>query len=217
MVDQGNGSAFEAYLVWDQAAIAAGADIDFWVLEPDGNLYIPAFGSVTANGTLSNDSYGDGVNFEGYLTNRFIQAGTYKIYANLWRDPNDHQPIYDLAYRLAQSDTFSMLLTGAGGPPDTLSLATSWLDDPNPTLANVEAGAYTDLRYVAFTSYSTSLVSGSVRRPGQGGVALRAGTHEITPAQIATVRRLTAARAASQAATPTRHFGQPMPFPRGGR
>ncbi|MEO8138135.1 MAG: clostripain-related cysteine peptidase [Gemmatimonadota bacterium] len=215
-IDQGDGSAFESYLVWDQAAIAAGADIDFWVLEPDGNIYIPAFGSVSANGTLSNDSYADGVNFEGYLTNRVIQTGTYKIYANLWRDPNDHRPIYDLAYRLAQSDAFTLLLTGGGGEPDTLSTDISWLNDPNPTLANVEAGAYTDLKYVAFSTFLRA-APGSVRRPGQGGAATaRSNRHEITPAQIATIRRLSAARVASGSAPSRQRFGQPMPFPRGG-
>jgi hypothetical protein len=216
-IDQGDGSAFEAYLVWDQAAIAAGADIDFWVLEPDGNIYIPAFGSVSANGTLSNDSYADGVNFEGYLTNRVIQAGTYKIYANLWRDPNDHRPIYDLAYRLAQSDTFSFLLTGLGGAPDTLSLDTSWLNDPSPTLGSIEAGAYTDLKYVAFTTFVRAS-AGGVHRPGKGSAAMaQANPHEVTPAQVATIRRLTAARAASRPEDPTHRFGRPMPFPRGGR
>ncbi len=216
-IDQGDGSAFEAYLVWDQAAIAAGADIDFWVLEPDGNIYIPAFGSVSANGTLSNDSYADGVNFEGYLTNRVIQQGAYKIYANLWRDPNDHRPIYDLAYRFAQSDTFSLLLTGGGGQPDSLTLQNSWLNDPTADLAKVEAGMYSDLKYVAITTFPSPPPMGGLRKPGPAVAAgIRANTHEITPAQVATIRRLMAARAANEPTAPARRFGKPMPFaPRG--
>jgi len=209
VVDQGDATRFEAYLVWDQQAIAADADVDFWVLEPDGNIYIPAFGSVSPNGTLSNDSYADGVNFEGYLTNRVILEGTYKIYANLWRDPNDHQPIYDLAYRFDQSAAFAYLLQGNGQPPGTLSLAVSWLNDPTPTLGEVEAGAYTDLKSVAFATFPAPPVP-LLRRPGAMVAGARSERHEFTPAQLATIHRLMASRAASGRAI--RGFGQPMPF-----
>ena len=105
----GDGTQLETYLVWDNNAIAAGADVDFWVLEPDGNLYIPALGSVSPNGTFSSDSRDAGVNFEGYLTNRYVQVGEYKIYANLWTDPQDFRPQYDLAYRTDQTADFQLL------------------------------------------------------------------------------------------------------------
>jgi hypothetical protein len=78
VTDQGS-ARFETYLVWESAAVTADADVDFWVLEPDGNIYLPAFGSVTPNGTMSNDSYADRTNFEGYLTNRFVEKGDYLI------------------------------------------------------------------------------------------------------------------------------------------
>jgi hypothetical protein len=27
--------------VWDSAAVSRGADVDLWVLEPNGNVYVP--------------------------------------------------------------------------------------------------------------------------------------------------------------------------------
>lgn len=214
VTDQGDATRLETYLVWDQGAIAADADVDLWVLEPDGNIYIPAFGSVTPNGSLSNDSYGDGVSFEGYLTNRIIQKGTYKFYANLWRDPGDFQPLYDLAYRQDQNGNFT-LLYGTGNQP-TLSLATSWLADPTPTLGEVEASAYTDLQYVAFSTFPSPPAAQGLRR-GQGGPGVASlvspDTHEITPAQVRTIRRLMAERRGGKGAARTP--GQPMPFGEG--
>jgi hypothetical protein len=54
-VDQG-ARAFQSYLVWDSAAVSRGADVDLWVLEPNGNVYVPWQGTVTPNGHLSGDS-----------------------------------------------------------------------------------------------------------------------------------------------------------------
>jgi hypothetical protein len=217
VVDQGDQTRFETYLVWDQNAVPAGADVDFWVLEPDGNIYIPAFGSVSPNGTLSNDSYQDGVNFEGYLTNRIIQVGEYRIYANLWTDPQDFQPIYDLAYRYDQNGVFQLLF-GTGAQP-TLSLTTSWLDDPTPTLAEVEAGAYTDLQYVAIATFpAPPAPTPFLRRPAVPFAgAVRPNTYSVTSAQMATIRRSLADRTWRGSAEGGRVFGRPMPFPRGGR
>jgi hypothetical protein len=214
VVDQGDQTRLETYLVWDQNAIAAGADVDFWVLEPDGNIYLPAFGSVSPNGTLSSDSYVDHVNFEGYLTNRVIQKGTYKIYANLWTDPQNFQPIYDLAHRTDQNAAFS-LLYGAGSQP-TLSLTTSWLNDPSPTLAEAEAGAYTDLQYVAFATFAAPPAPGAVfHRPSETARAGAVGpSHDLTAAQLATIKHLLVERMRTGQVPGARPLGQPMPFTR---
>ncbi len=217
VVDQGDQTRLETYLVWDANAIAAGADVDFWVLEPNGYIYIPAFGSVSPNGTLSNDSYQDRVNFEGYLTNRIIQVGEYRIYANLWIDPQDFQPLYDLAYRYDQNAALQLLF-GAGSQP-TLSLATSWLNDPTPTLAEVEAGAYTDLQYVAIATFPAPPAPAPfLRQPGVPFAAVpNADRPHVTAAQMATLRRLAADRARTGRTPDSRRFGEPMPFTRGAR
>jgi hypothetical protein len=188
VTDQGN-NRFEAYLVWETGAVAADADVDFWVLEPDGYFSLPAFGSVTPNGTMSNDSYADRTNFEGYLTNRFVEKGDYLIFANLWRDPANFQPAYELAYRYDQTANFDLLFQGNGVPNPVLSLQTSWLNDPTPTLAEVIGGSYTDLQFVADQSFAGPPAP-LARRGSASMVRLTATSRSLTAAQIATLKRL---------------------------
>lgn len=195
VTDQGE-HRFESYLVWQEEAVEAGADVDLWILEPDGNIYIPAFGSVSPNGSFSSASEADGVNFEGYLTNRYVQHGEYRIFANLWADPSDFQPRYDLAYRFGQAADFELLFA-----PDfpRLSMESSWLDDEDPTIHEIDAGAYTDLQAVASLEFGPD---GLARRTVQRRTPL-AGTFgrssaapgaakapRITGAQLQTLKRL---------------------------
>lgn len=183
--DQGD-SPFQGFLVWDEASVQLNADVDLWILEPNGNLYIPWLGSVTPNGTLTNDSHDDATWFEGYLTNRYIENGRYKFYAHLYQDPEDHRPVYDLQYRFG----FTAPLTSLYDPDyPQLSLQTSWLDDPDPTFAEVESDAYTDLRYVAFLDVGTpTLLALSRADPGPPATQWVAPS-AVTPEQLETVRR----------------------------
>lgn len=205
VTDQGN-NRFESYLVWDPGAVAAGTDLDFWVLEPNGNIYLPAFGSVTPNGTMSNDSYGDQTNFEGYLTNRFVENGDYLIFANLWRDPTDFEPTYDLAFRSDQSADFVFWFADNGDPRPALSLFTSWLDDDTPTLAEIINGDYTDLQAVVSVGFGPpSVRAGAVHSLARnGGAALRTNGARITAAQLATLRRVVTANRLGEEIRPLR-------------
>jgi hypothetical protein len=116
------------------------------VVEPTGELYIPYVGTVTPNGHFTNDSYADQVSFEGYFTNRYIQPGEYRFYANLYMDPHDFQPQYDILWRRSQSDD----LTSIYSPNyPVLSKEISWLSDPTPTWEEIHDGAYTDLQWAA--------------------------------------------------------------------
>ena len=186
--DQGN-NRFEAYLVWDPGAVAVDADVDLWILEPDGSLFIPYLGSVSPNGVMSSDSDADGVYFEGYLTNRFVDNGTFKFYANLWKDPQAFMPEFDLVYRNDQSQSFTSLYD-----PNfpILSTQVSWLDDPTPTYLEIEAGAYTDLQYVAILGFPSPPVGVAAAESPSGrlltGAAAQSGPG-ITPAQLMAARR----------------------------
>jgi hypothetical protein len=199
--DQGD-DRFESYLVWDDAATAAGVDVDLWVLEPNGNLYIPWMGVVTPNGRLTGESSDAGSSYEGYLTNRFVQAGRYKFYANLYSDPNNHRTQYDLQYRSSQTAALTSLFD-----PNLpiLSMQTSWKDDPNASITTIESGSYTDLQYVAFVDFAANLAAsrqGSMlpKSPIRASSASRSdGEPRITARQLDAVRayrgkRVSAAR-----------------------
>lgn len=219
MKDQGD-TRFEAYLVWTAGAVAAGADVDIWVLEPNGNIYVPAFGSVTPNGTMSNDSWDDQVNFEGYLTNRFIEKGVYYFFANLWRDPSNFQPLFDLAYRSDQTADFTFWYQGNGQPVPSLSLATSWLNDPTPTLTEVFNDNYTDLKAVVNLTVAAPPAPTLQAAPSTGNpmtASLRQDAARVTPAQMETVRRIaTMARLGIPTTVRPARLWQ-HPFTRGGK
>ena len=194
-LDQGE-NRFESYLVWDQGAIAAQADVDFVLLEPNGNVYIPAIGSVTPNGHMTNDSRDDGVSFEGYLTNRYIERGEYVIFALLFEDPQNHQPAYNLAYRFGQTVDFQLLL----GTNGSLSKANSALTDPNFSMQKVLQGVYTDFKFVGV--YDTEGASGALGS-ARGLSLSRSGTgggNRMTSAQMDVVRDSIAARRAAKRA-----------------
>ena len=144
-LDQG-ATPLQLYLVWSEEALALDVDIDLFILQPDGVLYSPIYGTVTPNGTLSGESSESGVPLEGMTTNRFVQTGTYKFYALLYADPNDAQPFYDVAFRHGFSSEWEWIYD-----PDfpRLSGSTSFLADPTPTFVEAEAGAYSDLQFAA--------------------------------------------------------------------
>jgi hypothetical protein len=66
-------------------------------------------------------------------------------------------------------------------------------NDPTPTLAEAENGDYTDLQYVAIQTYPAppaplGVAQGLSRRPSTNH-------HDLTAAQVATIRKLRATRA----------------------
>jgi hypothetical protein len=199
---------WEIYAIWDTASVSRAVDVDLWVVEPNGNLYIPFLGTVTPNGAMSNDSQKEQTYFEAYSMNRYVQVGRYKFYVDLWADPQNHRPVYDIVSRKGATATFASLY--APNYP-SLSLQTSWLKDQSATFAKIEGGSYTDLRYAAYLdvnaagsdaiplsgpvvisspSLSTSLQTSSAVAPPSFS---RTGTmavaeNDITEAQLRTVR-----------------------------
>lgn len=213
LVDQGE-NRYQVYLVWDSAGKSKNVDVDLWILEPNGELYIPFLGTVTPNGLLTDDSQNNNVAYEGYITNRYVEPGQYKFYANLFADPQSFGPIYDIVYRTDQTSNFQSLYSPTF---PRLTMQTSWVDDPTPTFAEIEAGAYTDLKYAAVLTIASPSVADAGSRPanpfsgdrvraprfaeangtfsrGDSGAAqmfrTETGDREITAAQVETVRRL---------------------------
>ena len=144
-LDQG-ASPLQLYLVWSEEVL--GVDIDLFILQPDGVVYSPIYGTVTPNGTLSGESSESDVPLEGMTTYQFVQTGEYVFYAFLYADPNDTQPFYDVAFRHGFSADWSWLYS-PDSPQPQLSMTNSFVDDPTPTDAELEAGVYSDLQVAA--------------------------------------------------------------------
>lgn len=145
--DQGETGQLQVALVWEEEAVAAGADVDFWVLEPNGNLYIPYLGAVTPNGTFGGDSHETGNFYEIYTSRRYVEPGTYHFFAELWADPNDFMPFWTILYREATAQEWEDLYDGEY---ELLFKGDNWQDDATFTLQEVVDGAYSDLSYAAY-------------------------------------------------------------------
>lgn len=183
----------QGFLLWSSTAIAQNVDVDLWVVEPSGNIFIPWMGSITPNGAFSADSYQSQLSIESYKLNRYVEYGTYKIYATLWADPNNFRPFVELAYR--QYDTSAVVGLYAPNFPQ-LSFVNRWINDPAVTFTKIDGGQYTDIRYMAVYSVtSPPFVLGDVQ-PGPQAALIAAGGeagHDgpaPTVAQLATLRRL---------------------------
>jgi hypothetical protein len=218
---------WELYLVWDTAAVSRSADLDLWIVEPNGNLYIPYLGTVTANGALSGDSEVEHTYFEGYLMNRYAQVGRYWFYANLYKDPQNFQPVFDIEYR--QNASANLTSIYAPNYP-RVSMQTSWLNDPTPTLDEANAGSYTDLvlaSYLDIAAASPDIITnssfnlrlnrsvtpsqaGPLRLYAPGGAMMRTrselissktvGAPHLTSAQLRTLRANWSARESRRSA-----------------
>lgn len=150
--DQGE-QQMQAALVWDSAAVSRKADLDLWVLEPNGNLYIPYLGVVTPNGTFSGDSDDSKTYYEAYVTKRHIERGIYYFFAELYQDPQNYGPAYTFVYRFGPKAQWVDLYKA---PYPRLTTAKSWADDSTPTLQEAVDGAYTDLKLAAYWDLRTS-------------------------------------------------------------
>jgi hypothetical protein len=146
-VDQGD-NRLEVYLAWAEEAAASGVDIDLWLVEPSGNIYIPYLGTVTPNGDFTPESADAGTAYEGWLTRQHLEIGDYFFYANLWSDPASVGPLVQFFYRFDQVSELSTVYPPGSEP--RLSTESSWLSDPTPSFGEADNGAYTDLIPVAF-------------------------------------------------------------------
>jgi hypothetical protein len=182
---------WELYLTWDTISVNRGADLDLWVIEPDGNLYIPYLGTVSPNGHFTAESYGTGAFYEGYMMKRFAKVGRYKFYADLWVDPQNVSPFADIQYREGPSTAFASIY--APNYP-RLSRSISWRSDPTVTLAKIEAGQYTDLRYMAYLDIGPAASPGlSPTAPAVGAATVLAGqpiVQDLTDAQWRLVEQI---------------------------
>ena len=170
-VDQGERTRLELYLTWNVTELAEPVDLDLAVIEPNGDLYIPFIGSVTPNGQLTPDVSGVLAGYEGYLTDRWVEPGTYHFFAMLWSDPSRVRPAVEVQYRTDQRVPLAAMFA-----PELprLSLDKSWQDDETFTWAEVFNGAYGDLVHLASFDVGPGAVLPAARADGDAPPALTA-------------------------------------------
>lgn len=192
MVDQG-AARFQSYMVWNTAS----ADLDLMILEPNGNFYAPALGSVTPNGNFTADSAEDKTNFEGYTTNRHIQKGNYFFFTLLYQDPQNLRPILELFHRTTDQNTFQRLF-GQGNELQ-LSLDNSWRNDPGVTNEKLVSGVYSDFKVLGTlqvgvaanaTASGTQQVGGSASAGLFKPIEVQSANAKLTAAQRQTLQSL---------------------------
>jgi len=200
VLDQG-AAPLEVALVWQEEAVAAQADLDLWVLEPSGDLFIPYLGVVTPNGVLSGESYPD-TYYELYRTRQYVERGVYYFFGDLWTDPQDFRPLANVASRFGSEADWEWLYEEENL---TFSMEDSWVDDDDFDWSRVIDGFYTDLQYVAYWDISPDQgpqgvqlvtrapVEGQRAGPGKAQRARRAGpasSPSLTPEQRNFLSRL---------------------------
>ncbi len=210
-------SPLQAYLVWSTADFQAGAEIDLVVFEPTGvsgewDIYTPFLGTVSANGQFTPDSFDSELPIEGWTAKRFVARGKYYFFAWLFDDPADIKPYLNVYSRFGYVTAFNPLYSIAGRP--RLSLAFSWLDDPNVSFSRLFADFYSDMRPVATWDISNAPLAriapfGSTPQlqlaPRVAGAPLATEDTElprITSAQRETLKRLAGQQRQRQNAVP---------------
>lgn len=193
--DQG-ANQMEMALVWDSAGVSRGVDLDLWVVEPNGNLYIPYLGVVTPNGTFGGSSESLGTFFETYSSRRYVERGVYYFFAELYTDPQNFQPAFTFLYHSSPTAPWTDLYKA---PYPRLSLASSWTSDPTPTLTEAVEGKYSDLKLAGFWDLRAAQANdgsaASLSRSGGSAPRLRpaapdAPRPQLTSAQMARVAGL---------------------------
>jgi hypothetical protein len=172
------------WVVWDTVFAKRGV-IEMLVLEPDGSLYGPAFGTVSPSGIFSADARATQAYYEGWMANRFVETGTFQFIAWLVSDPSNYEPLVNVAYQIGTGPVTSLF--GTGTYP-RLSFAHSFLTDPLATSSRLLANAYTDFQVVARWGPIGSSDVASLSRGSDGAAQTLANAP--TAAQIETLRQL---------------------------
>lgn len=188
--------------VWDTTFVNRGA-IEMLLIEPDGYLYGPAFGSISPSGVFSADAQLTNGYYEGWASNEFVESGTFNVVAWLVSDSTNYQPLVNIAYRYGTAALAS--LYGPGTYPQ-LSMQQSFVNDPTATWSKVLSGAYSDLKPVAV--WTPTAATNSLVRPGIARPNLALQGPRPTEAQLNTLRSL-----GPQLLRATRSGSQRVPAP----
>ena len=179
-------NAFTGWVVWDTSFVARGW-LEMLLIEPDGKVYGPAFGTISPSGQFSADARASGAYYEGWAANADVAVGNFYFIAWLVADTSNAMPFVDFDYSQGGAALQSLYQPG---PYPQLSMAHSALADSNATWIDVLNNKYTDLVPVA--AWSVPAPSASVAHLNQlmrPAIPRAAGMLRFTGAQIAFLRR----------------------------
>ncbi len=148
---------FALYLYWTKPdGTACNADLDLYVVEPDGKNYSPWMGQTTPNGFFSQESSQSGKSEEYYLANNLIMKGDYLFLVNYYR--NGSTCTQAMAHVLGQDPvTASGTWTELPGSPVLLDLTTNPMPIPNPCGTYDCFNIYSDWWYLGGTTKSINV------------------------------------------------------------
>ena len=170
----------EWYLIWQEAAIAAGVEIDLAILEPSGNIYMPYLGTITPNGVFTPDSFDSGDPVEGYQFRQRIAGGRYHLLGFLAADPNNYRPEINVLWRVHPNEDFNVVYDFNNLPG--LSKDKSIDDVDSVDMTDILNGKYTDFRRFASWCFGDECSKGSVRS--------RSSDSKVTAEQLKMIAKL---------------------------
>ncbi|MBF0102089.1 MAG: hypothetical protein HQK77_14395 [Desulfobacterales bacterium] len=143
--DYGNND--EAYgLIWlDEWGFFDDADLDIYVIEPNGDIGSPWMGASTVNGYFSPDSFYSKQNYEIYTTKTKSMAGDYRVVVNYYRNGTQNKSAHAyMAYMNPSENVYYwQLLNGESMKVLSLSNITppAWTDE---VIMGIVSGRYSD-------------------------------------------------------------------------
>jgi len=153
---------FALYLYWTKPdGTYCNADLDLYVVEPDGYAYAPWNGQTTPNGFFSQESTQSGLSEEYYLANELVMPGDYLFLVNYYQDGATCTKAY--AHVLVQDPvTVGGTWTELPGSPLSLDLTTPPGPMPIPTPCTTYAcfNTYSDWWYLGGTTRSINSSAG---------------------------------------------------------
>lgn len=173
------------WVVWDTVFAKRGV-MQMLLLEPDGSLYGPAFGTVSPSGLFSADAQATQAYYEGWKSERFVESGNFLFIAWLVSDSTNYRPLVNVAYQVGAGAVTNLYTVGTY---PQLSLAQSFTADPSSTLNKALTNVYSDFKVVA--QWVPVSGSQSASLAGLSGLSVKSSTGAaMTTAQAATLRKL---------------------------
>ncbi len=181
--DLGEGNGLEMYEVWDAVTDDSGADVDFWLMEPDGNVYVPFLGTITPNGVFTPDSHEVDTYYEGWNSRQTVQTGLYLMFAHQVDASSTLTTYVDVQYRMHPSENLQSLYSVGTYPTlnQTVRIEDDTSSDALAVLQKAINGDYSNFKQVSYWIVEASSGAAGVTMTDQ---AISLSRPTSTPANV---------------------------------